>query len=218
MSGRSFGLKILDRIGITTDLPLTEEERKDFIVRLLALNDSKDANRQNQKFLFDHFYMNLDVLDNKTNSIIQFVSVLMATNTASVAYFLSNDGKPFFEKHHDLIYLLIPSVVCSFLAVPLLLAVEKVHWFSYDDLDVLNVHARRLLDVRNKRTIRYRLAWWLSIGSLTLLFTMLTSALSWPIWLTALAIVVVASAIPAVEKISGARPNPNSPPQNGTLS
>jgi hypothetical protein len=57
----------------------------------------------------------------------------------------------------------------SFLATIILLTVEKVHWSSPQELSDESSHSMRLLDIRNKRTIRYRIAWQLSMYSIVLL-------------------------------------------------
>jgi hypothetical protein len=47
----------------------------------------------------------------------------------------------------------------------LLLSVVWIHWSTTADLQDLDEHARVLLAVRRRRTIRYRLAWYLAVAA-----------------------------------------------------
>ena len=153
MSVLTFGRKILDAMGITHELPLSETERSEYIQNLRLLED-----RKTQRFLFDHLYMNLDVLDAKTNSLIQFVAILAAIQTWMVGYM---------QEHKEMVpHVFIIGAFLSYIAGFLFLWVKKVHWSSYSDLQNEDAHALRLLDVRNKRTVRYRIGWQLTVASL----------------------------------------------------
>lgn len=157
MSILNFGRKILGylTLGIFTGLTFGKKKQT-YIANLRALRGRAD-----QEYIFSHLYMNLDVLDNKTNSLVQLVAILAATQTAVLGYFLQTkmDVRPVF----------VLGVLTAYVAAFFCLMVEKVHWSSYDDLANEDTHALRLLDVRNKRTIRYRIAWWLTLSSLIIL-------------------------------------------------
>jgi hypothetical protein len=178
VSANNFGQKILavsrklfDAVGITNELPLGDEKEK-------YLNDLRSL-ADHRKFLFAHFYGNLDILDNKTNSLIQFSSVLTAIYIAIVG-FVGDSEKITFSttavfwdgiawSRLTIGWTLILGTLFSFLATILLLTVEKVHWSSPEDLSDEARHSMRLLDIRNKRTIRYRIGWQLSMYSVVLL-------------------------------------------------
>jgi hypothetical protein len=163
--------KIFDPLGITNELPLGEEKQQ-YLKDLRALDDPR-------KFIFVHFYSNLDTLDNKTNSLIQFSSVLTAIYAALVGFVADSDKINFSTKvefwegvawpHLTIGWTLIVGALLAFWATVILLTIEKVHWSSPQDLSDEDGHAMRLLDIRNKRTIRYRIAWQLSMYSIFLL-------------------------------------------------
>ena len=158
MSTRTFGRKILDclTLGVTSDLPIGKLRKRAYIENLESLRANEE-----QKYLFEHLYMNLDVLDNKTNSLIQFVSILVALQTATVAYFITK------KLQLELVFLI--GVGFAYLAGILFLTVEQVRWLSDEDLADDKGHAFRLLKIRDKRTILYRIGWWLTVMSLAIL-------------------------------------------------
>ena len=171
MSIPRFGRKISAILQIHAELPLTAQERTDYIKNLCILRSSEE-----RRFLFEHLYMNLDVLDNKTNTMVQFVSILVAVYSATAGYFIN-------ATHHSLTLmniLMLGSVaagVClSFSAAVLFLSIEKVHWSTADELADADRHANRLVEVRTKRTIRYRWGWWFAIISLFLLILLVPLA------------------------------------------
>jgi hypothetical protein len=172
MSEKSCGRKILEILGIIHELPITDDEKEKYLASLKSLEEPR-------RFIFSHFYGNLDILDNKTNSLIQFSSVIIATYIAIIGFV---DGKKniSLQTHVQIIpgvswldfpigLPLVIGAACSFLSTYLFLLIEKVHWSSPEDLANESMHALRLLDVRNKRTIRYRVGWRLSVISLLLL-------------------------------------------------
>lgn len=171
-------------LGVTRELPLWKDEKTKYLADLGRLAD-KGENRQ--KFKFEHFYMNLDVLDGKTNSMIQFTSVIATIHTAIFGYIREVKtislkelvyplhGYP--EINYALEFPVIAGAVLAFASSGFFLGVIKVHWSSPEELANKANHARRLLDVRNRRTIRYRIGWLLSAASTgLLLLTIVTIA------------------------------------------
>jgi hypothetical protein len=172
MSGRGFGSWILKISGITEGLPVTDEEKHRYSAALKSLEERR-------KFVFSHLYGNLDALDNKTNSLIQFSSVIVAIYIAIIGFVdnkreisLSTDVHlvPGFGWLHFPIGLpLVVGALCSFLSTFLFLLIEEVYWSSPNDLSDEEAHVQHLLDIRNRRTIQYRIGWRLSVSSLFLL-------------------------------------------------
>jgi hypothetical protein len=167
----SVGRKLSDALGITNDLPFGAEKEQ-YLHDLRSLKDDR-------KFVFTHFYTNLDILDNKTNSLIQFSSILTAIYIAIVG-FVAQSIKVNFSTAAvfwgdvawsglTIGWTLTVGALFSFLASVVLLLVEYVHWSSPRDLSDEAGHSLHLLEIRNKRTIRYRIGWQLSMFSLLLL-------------------------------------------------
>jgi hypothetical protein len=175
---RKFGRRILDLLtfGVTRELPLGAAQRQDYIKNLRLLSGAEA-----QRYLFEHLYSNLDVLDNKTNSMIQFISVLLAVYTAAVGYFLVSDGRRILALQPSLKGLLVAGVSLSFAAVLLFMTVERVHWSSVDDLEQPDVHAKRLVLRRNVRTMSYRIGWRFSLLAVILLLIILAESAWTPI-------------------------------------
>jgi hypothetical protein len=158
MNIKTFGRKILDylTLGILAELPLTHRGKTEYIAALKKLSGTGE-----QRFLFDHFYMNLGVLDGKVNSMIQFNSVMVALYAAVLAYSLSFGG--------NIKYVLLVGIGMMTFAALNFLGVEKVHWSTPSDISDVDTHARRLLDIRDRRTVRYRVGWIFSFYSLLIL-------------------------------------------------
>src|SRR5438874_6396366 len=79
MPTRNCGQRILEFLGVTRELPFDDKEKEDYLEKLRTLEDR-------QKYIFSHLYYSLDVLDNKTNSMIQFSSVIFAIFIAVTVY------------------------------------------------------------------------------------------------------------------------------------
>lgn len=108
------------------------------------------------KDLFDHLYSCLSILDAKSQSMLGFNSIILAVfaifmtrDLTTTQWIVTNIG--------------MAAILCSAL---LLLSVVWVHWSTTKDCADVNSHSKRLLEVRNSRTVRYRLAWILAVASL----------------------------------------------------
>jgi hypothetical protein len=155
MSEKKLCRKLLDTVGITSGLPLGDEKQS-YVAKLLKVDDDNP-----HKFMFEHFYTNLDSLDGKTATMIQFSGVLIAVYTAVIGYMISSPG----EQLHWIIF----GAIIGFLGALLLLSVQAVHWSRAIDFEKREDHAQQLLRIRDSRTIRYRLGWLLNIGSTLIL-------------------------------------------------
>jgi hypothetical protein len=141
---------------IVRGLPLGEIQKTQYIK---GMNDvGEDSHRE---FIFEHFYRNLDVLDRKTNAMFAFTSILVVVYAALVEYRVQNRVAE--------IGLIIGALLAFFAAI-MFLFVETVHWSSPSDVSDTKLHARILLDVRDRRTICYRIGWTFSLFSLLMLF------------------------------------------------
>lgn len=131
-----------------SQLPKTKAELREHIAALEAM-----TNVHEHKALFDHLYDCLSILDAKSTSLLSFNSIIiavfaifMASQPGGLAWIALNVG-----------------MAMILLSCLLLLWVVWVHWSTTANLLHLQNHALILLEVRRSRTIKYRLAWYLSI-------------------------------------------------------
>jgi len=143
---------------IVGGLPLGEIQKTQYIKGMN--NVGEDSHR---KFIFEHFYRNLDVLDRKTNAMFAFTSILVIVYVALVEHRVQN---PIAEI--GIIFGI--GAILAFFAAIMFLFVETVHWSSPSDVSDTQLHAKILLDVRDRRTICYRIGWTSSLISLLILF------------------------------------------------
>lgn len=146
----------MDIFGIKQGVYDDQGEFNKHISSLSTLPDSKE-----QEHLFNHLYECLSILDNKSSSLLQFNSIISAV----FAIFINSniDVTP---------VLYVSSLGMSLLLVSccLLLLVIRVHWSDTEEMQDLESHGKALLEVRGYRTVRYRLAWYLSMVSVFFLF------------------------------------------------
>jgi hypothetical protein len=139
---------------IFAQLPRTKAEIEAHVAALVRAHKSVEHHE-----LFQHLYGCLTILDDKSASLLSFNSIVIAVyaivmtaSVTTVGFFIAGIG--------------MATVTLSSI---LLMSVVWIHWSTTEDLQDLDQHAHRLLHVRRSRTIRYRLAWWLSMaGILTL--------------------------------------------------
>lgn len=133
------------------ELPKDPEELKRHVAALSAMSGAEAHGK-----LFDHLYGCLSILDSKSTSLLTFNSVIIAV----FAIFMVGDpgGAAWI-----FVGIGMAAILMSCL---LLLSVVWVHWSTTDHLTDHEKHALTLLQVRRARTIKYRLAWYLSVWSL----------------------------------------------------
>lgn len=120
--------------------------------RNLIDGNEKHAPHEVQRRLFEHLYENLNILDGKTNSLIQLTAILFAAYA-----FVATMPSHRFDAPARSLFLL--GVVYAAVAVGLCLQVIWVHWSSKDDLENAQQHMISLIVVRTRRTILFRRAW-----------------------------------------------------------
>lgn len=147
---------------LRSQLQRTPAERKAYIAALSRVEASEE-----HRDLFEHLYACLSILDAKSQSLLGFNSIILAV----FAVFLTQ-ALPAWPARAA--YAGMAVILCSSF---LLLSVVWVRWSTAEDLADADQHALRLLAVRNRRTVRYRLAWALSVVSLLALGSLLV--LSW---------------------------------------
>ncbi len=113
--------------------------------------------RKRFKRVVDHVYKELDVVDAKVGSLTQASSVLLAI----VAL---NWSTKFLDTNTVAKAMAIVSFTILFLAVLISLSVIFLHWFPVVDASALNNDDGlvNLLKIRNGRSRRYRISWWLT--------------------------------------------------------
>jgi hypothetical protein len=158
-------------LGVTRGLPLWD--KKNFINALENLGGA-----DGRRYVFAHLYENLTILDNKANSMIQFVALLF-TIYLGVGFFSLSGGLKIIADSAILRVLVGIGVTLSFVATLLFMWVERLHWSTTAELSgSADVHALRLLGLRNRRTIYYRTGWRFAALSLASLLLILIYAYS----------------------------------------
>lgn len=141
-------------LNIYAQLPCTKVEVKQHTEALSEM--SKNAEH---KALFDHLYECLSIIDSKSASLLSFNAIIIAI----FAIFISGKQSPV---EAILLGFGVFLVLASSL---LLLFVVWIHWSDTKELNDLDGHAITLLKVRRTRTIRYRIAWYFSVGAIIIL-------------------------------------------------
>lgn len=135
---------------LLSQLPRTDEDVRRHINALTNM-----ANAKGHEEIFDHLYSCLSILDSKSSSLLAFNSIIIAV----FAIFMTGDLglSDWAILNGGMVSILISSL--------LLLSVVWVHWSTTENLADLENHALILLTVRKRRTIKYRLAWYLAVTS-----------------------------------------------------
>lgn len=151
-------------------LPCGEKALSDYVdawSNLLRAAEAADR-REVQRSLFDHFYENLSILDGKTNSLLQLNGILIAAYT----FVMSSLKNQMDDNARDVLFL---GAAYAASGLVLCLSVLWVHWSSVGELKDAMAHVRKLIVIRNARTIAYRRAWTFSLASLAALVALLVS-------------------------------------------
>jgi hypothetical protein len=159
------GYRILSLLRITVALPLGDQDRKDYLAWVGKLHDKK-----RDQFIIDHLTRHLDVLDSKANAVILFTSILALVYVEMAKY---AETVPLPLTHwidHPVGWgwALLVGGGFSFIAVILLLVVQRIHWPNPKTTETFQ-YTDYLLKLRNHRTIYYRLAWRLTLLSVIIL-------------------------------------------------
>jgi hypothetical protein len=142
---------ILDRItlGVTRGLPF-ESEKDDYL---------RSLTKGEQSFELKHLYRELTILDGKAQSSILFTSILVLAYTPLRAHL----GVSHLSENH-FNWILDIGALCSLVAVLLLMCVQKLYWPPLQAFTEGSL-SEELLNIRNRRTIFYRVAWLLTMMS-----------------------------------------------------
>lgn len=143
--------------------------------RLIQQSGRKDEDWQLE--LFNHMYDNLDALDNKTTSLLQFNGIMAAVYSFIASSLIGPERLGDFANRlsaidhwsgffaYDVFFFLI-AIVFLIISIVASLQVVWVHWSRTSELIDADSHLQTLVVVRNTRTVRYRRAWLYSIASL----------------------------------------------------
>lgn len=122
-------------------------------------------------YAHDYLYGCLSVLDSKAQVLLGYDGFLVSA--ATVVLTVLPGGAPSTA-------LLVAALVASGLSGALSLTVVSVHWTDTYDLEHPQDIFPRLLEVRNRRTLRYRLSWGIAqIASLLLVCGVLVHLPGW---------------------------------------
>lgn len=133
-------------------LCLTKKEREKHIKQLKKVFDNKNHHWDLFKFLYE----NLNIVDQKASSLLQYNSVIFATIAIFYVFSTHNLILAMFYLY-SMVLILISSILC--------LNVVWIHWSCTEDFANADNHIDRLIFIRDKRTKCYRFAWNLSLLS-----------------------------------------------------
>lgn len=145
------------------ELPRAEEEMEAHAKALAETVLSEE-----HKDLFDHLYSCLSILDSKSASMLTFNSLVIAVFAIFMTHALTQP---------EWVVVNI-GMATTLVSAFLLVSVVWVHWSPTRDLKDAAGHVANLLKHLNSRTIRYRLAWYLALGSLVMLSAFLVLRVS----------------------------------------
>jgi len=134
-----------------SQLPRNQKELQRHIAALKTMTTAPE-----HQALFDHLYDCLSILDAKSTSLLSFNSIIIAV----FAIFMVSVPLGFSWVVLNL------GTIMVLISCFLLLSVVWVHWSTTAHLQNSDDHAIILLDVRRSRTIKYRLAWYLSVAGM----------------------------------------------------
>ena len=152
------------RFKLYSELPSQPAELKSHVAAL-----GKMAGAEQHAKLFDHLYGCLSILDAKSASLLTFDGVVIAV----FAVFMAGE-MPMLSWIVVDVGMVAILTSCFFL-----LSVVWIHWSTTDHLTDFEQHALTLLQVRRARTIKYRLAWYLSVFALVMLVVHLVLRLAY---------------------------------------
>lgn len=143
---------------LKSQLPLTEADQ---LLHLKAWSKMKSS--ETHKDVFEHLYECLSVLDDKSSALLGFNSIIMAV----FALFITDDNS--LTRDNSVKIILLFGIFFVMISSLLLLFVVWIHWSKTSDFQNLDKHGLHLLNVRNERTIKYRIAWCFSVISIAAL-------------------------------------------------
>jgi hypothetical protein len=134
-------------LNIKIGLNLNKTERIKHLESLKTLLDDK-IHFGSFQFMYD----NLNIIDSKSSALLTFNSLIIAV----LAIWTTNNKLGMFLYVYSIILILflVSSLLC--------LITVFLHWSSSNDFENPENHIDLLLQVREKRTIKYRYAWYLA--------------------------------------------------------
>jgi hypothetical protein len=117
--------------------------------------------QQDDAFEHEYLYGCLSILDTKASALLQYDSIMLAATSLALASFPRNItiGS----------ILVFAALAISGLSAALCLNVIWIYWTETTEFaNSANLFVR-LLEVRNRRTVSYRIAWLLAYGAVALL-------------------------------------------------
>lgn len=141
-----------------------------YIAAWKALLESTGSfgDRDVQRALFAHLYENLNILDAKTNSLIQLNGIIIA----SYVFVISISA---LRLPRSAVPMLLLGLAYAAAAVFLCLRVIWVHWSSRADLRHADAHIKGLIRIRTQRTIEFRRAWTFCCASICTLVVIIAN-------------------------------------------
>jgi hypothetical protein len=150
-----------------------QAEYQTFRQRITSVGQANDV-----KVIYERLYGDLSILDTKVSALLQLASIQAAVysliispsvgETSPLAGWTTAFNLSDWPKSS-----LFFGAVATFLSAFACLSIIWVRWASSDDLEQ---QACRILQARNSRTVRYRLAWCMAALGLMLLLLHLYSA------------------------------------------
>ena len=110
---------------------------------------------EDDTFVHDYLYGCLSILDTKAAALLQYDSILLAASSLALASFPKAVTPGSITVFIGLVLSGLSSVLC--------LHVIWIHWTETKEFHNSHKLFVRLLEVRNRRTVAYRLAWTVSL-------------------------------------------------------
>jgi hypothetical protein len=110
--------------------------------------------RGDESFEHDHLYASLNILDGKAIGLLTYDAIVLAATSLvlSISHGTFSPGT----------ILIFVSLVLTAIAASLCLRVIWIFWTETPDLEDSQAEFIKLLDVRSRRTIAFRIAWIMS--------------------------------------------------------
>lgn len=150
---------MLPPINVRRNLNLSDEQRSKHLISFQKLS-------KNDSYLeiFNFLYDNLNILDSKSSALLTFNSIIIAV----LAVWTDDYDFATIDEWQILFYILY-FVFFILLLISSLLSLISVYifWSSTEDFNSPDENLKKLLKLREDRTIQYRRSWWLAFMGIT---------------------------------------------------
>jgi hypothetical protein len=133
-----------------------EEDLRSHLTAVKSLHD-----RRSEAYEHEHMYECLGILDAKAQALLAYDAILLTAASIVLSVFS--------DKVTPGTVLIAAALVASGISSALCLSVIWVHWTDTTDFSRAEDSFTKLLSIRNRRTVGYRLAWMIAEAATLLL-------------------------------------------------